>query len=131
MLCTAVYNGSSIIKSLLINVSKPCALQYLILLNRAVGLALLPFFEIVIFPLLVKAGEDFHTLEQTLDFHSHESLVDVNLTIINDELIESNETLVLFLRNDTGVKLSPYAHTEIIIYDGDAQNIVNNDVKGI
>ena len=85
----------------------------------------------VIFSILVAAGEDFHTFEHTLDFHSHESLIDVNLTIINDELIESNETFVLFLRSDTRVKLSPYAHTEVIIYDDDVQNIVNNDVKGI
>ena len=66
-----------------------------------------------------------------MDFHSHESLIDVNITIINDELIESNESFVIFLRNGTGVNLSPYAQTEVIINDDDAQITVNNDDKGI
>ena len=87
---------------------------------------------IVIFPLLITAGEDFHALTQTLDFYSDESLVDVNITIINDELRESNETFVIFLRGVTGVELSPHAYTEVIIYDDDdVKANVSNDVKGI
>ena len=63
-----------------------------------------------------------------MDFNSHESLIDVNITIINDELIESNETFVIFLRSDTGVTLSPYAKSKVIIHDDDAQT---TDNKGI
>ena len=57
--------------------------------------------------------------------------MDVNITIINDELIESNETFVIFLSGDTEVKFSPHAYTEVIIQDDDVETNVNNDVKGI
>ena len=80
---------------------------------------------------MIAAGDDFHRFEQTLDFYSHENIVDVNITIINDDLIESNESFFIFLRGDNGVKLSPYAYTEVIINDDDAQTKINNDVKGI
>ena len=79
--------------------------------------------------LLIAAGVDFHTLRQTLEF---ERFIDVNITIINDELMESNETFLIFLSSDAGVKLSPYAHTEVIIInDDDAQTEVKNDDTGI
>ena len=86
----------------------------------------------IIYPLLITAGDDFHALELTLDFYSHESLIDVNITIINDDLIEGNETFVIYLRGDTGVTLSPHAYSEVIIHDDDDVGTnVNNDVKGI
>ena len=81
-----------------------------------------------VFFLLIAAEEDFLTLIELLDFHSDESFIDVNITIINDELTESSETFVIYLTSGAGVKLSPYAQTKVIIYDDDAQNIV---VKGI
>ena len=87
----------------------------------------------IISPLLIAAGEDFRALKQTLDFYSHESLIDVNITLINDKLIESNETFVIFLKGGTGVMLSPHAYTEVIIHDDDddVKGNVDNDVKGI
>ena len=87
----------------------------------------------IISPLLIVAGEDFRALEQTLDFYSHERLIDVNITLINDKLIESSETFVIFLSGDTGVKLSPHAYTEVIILDDDddVKGNVDDDVKGI
>ena len=83
---------------------------------------------------MIAAGEDFHTLEQTLKFRSDESLIDVNITIINDELIESNETFFIYLSSDTGVQLSPHAKTEVIINDNDEETEVvinDNDVTGM
>ena len=48
-----------------------------------------------------------------------ESLINVNITILNDELMESNETFVMYLTSGSGVKLSPLAQTEVIIIDDD------------
>ena len=62
------------------------------------------------------AEEDFRTLVNILEF---ESLIDVNITILNDELMESNETFVIYLTSGSGVKLSPLAQTEVIIFDDD------------
>ena len=62
------------------------------------------------------AEEDFRTLVNILEF---ESLIDVNITILNDELMESNETFVIYLTSGSGVKLSPLAQTEVIIIDDD------------
>ena len=76
---------------------------------------------------MIVAGKDFHAVERTLDFYSHKSLMSVNITIINDEFIERDETLVIFLRGGTGVKLSPHVYTEVIIHDDDEQTNVNND----
>ena len=76
---------------------------------------------------MIAAGEDFRALEQTLDFYPHERLINVNISLINDKLIESNETFAIFLRGDTGVKLSPHAYSEVIINDDDEQT---NDEKG-
>ena len=62
------------------------------------------------------AEEDFRTLVNILEF---ESLIDVSITIFNDELMESNETFVIYLTSGSGVKLSPFAQTEVIIIDDD------------
>ena len=63
--------------------------------------------------------EDFSTLVKILEFDFNQSLIDVNVTILNDELIESNETFVIYLTSGSGVKLSPHAQTEVIILDDD------------
>jgi hypothetical protein len=81
------------------------------------------------------AEEDFRTLVNILQF---ESLIDVNITILNDELMESNETFVIYLTSGSGVKLSPlwskfvspHAQTEVIIIDDDdlqTKVIINED----
>ena len=54
-----------------------------------------------------------------MNFDLNESLIDVNITILNDELMESNETFVIYLTSGSGVKLSPLAQTEVIIIDDD------------
>ena len=70
------------------------------------------------------AGVDFHTLIQILEFHSDESLIDVNIVIINDELTESNEIFVVYLNSGAGVKLSPHGQTNVIINDDDGKNVL-------
>ena len=65
------------------------------------------------------AEEDFSTLVKILEFDLNESLIDVNITILIDELMESNETFVIYLTSGSGVKLSPHAQTEVIIIDDD------------
>ena len=67
-----------------------------------------------------------------LKFDLNESLIDVNITILNDELMESNETFVIYLTSDSGVKLSPLAQTEVIIIDDDdlqTKVIINEDYR--
>ena len=54
-----------------------------------------------------------------MQFHSHESVIDVNVTIVNDNLEENNETFVIYLMEGVGVKLSPYPQAEIIIINDD------------
>ena len=61
-----------------------------------------------------------------LKFNLNESLIDVNISILNDEVIESNETFVIYLTSGSGVKLSPHAQTEVIIDDDDLQTKVEN-----
>ena len=59
---------------------------------------------------------------QTLEFHSDESLIDVNITIINDGLVESNETFVVYLMSCVGVTLFPHAQTNVTIKDDDGKS---------
>jgi hypothetical protein len=53
-----------------------------------------------------------------LEFSSRDNTTDVNITIINDELIESNET---YLTSGVGVTLSPYTQIEVTINDDDIE----------
>ena len=69
-----------------------------------------------------------------LKFDLNESLIDVNITILNDELMESNETFVIYLTSGSGVKLSPHAQTEVIIIDDDnfqTKVIIINEDEGM
>ena len=45
----------------------------------------------------------------------------MNIIIINDELMESNETFVIYLTSGAGVKLSLHAEANVIIYDDDGK----------
>ena len=54
-----------------------------------------------------------------LEFDLKESLIDVNITILNNELMESNETFAIYLTSGSGVKLFPHAQTEVIIINND------------
>ena len=74
--------------------------------------------------LLIAAEEDFLTLIEILNFPPDDSLIDVNITIINDELTESNETFVIYLNSGVGVELSPYAWTKVIINDDDGKYLL-------
>ena len=82
-----------------------------------------------VFFLLITAEEDFLTLVEILDFPSDESFVDVNVTIIDDELTESNETFVIYLNSGAGVKLSPHAWAKVIINDDDGKYLLYWVVK--
>ena len=65
------------------------------------------------------AEEDFSTLIKTLEFHSGNMHIDVNVPIINDGSIEGNETFTIYLTSDVGVNVSPYVQTEVTIIDDD------------
>ena len=43
----------------------------------------------------------------------------MNISIINDESIEGNETFTIYLTSDVGVNVSPYVQTEVTIIDDD------------
>ena len=69
-----------------------------------------------------------------LEFDLNESLIDVNITILNDEVMESNETFVIYLTSGSGVNLSPLAQTEVIIIDDDnfqTEVIIINEDEGM
>ena len=55
-----------------------------------------------------------------------ESRIDVNISIINDESIEGNETFTIYLTSDVGVNVSPYVQTEVTIIDD--EGIFNSNV---
>ena len=65
------------------------------------------------------AEEDFSTLVKILKFDLNESVIDINITILNDEVMESNESIVIYLTSGSAVNLSPHAQTEVIIIDDD------------
>ena len=71
---------------------------------------LIPFFI---------AEEDFSTVIKILEFHSGNMHIDVNISIINDESIEGNETFTIYLTSDVGVNVSLYVQTEVTIIDDD------------
>ena len=80
------------------------------------------------------AEEDFSILVKILKFDLNESLIDVNITILNDEVMESNETFVIYLSCGSGVNLSPLAQTEVIIIDDDnfqTKVIIINEDEGM
>ena len=56
---------------------------------------------------------------QSLEFHSHEGLVEMNISIINDELIENDETFIIYFTSGDGVNFFPYAQTKVTIMDDD------------
>ena len=72
--------------------------------------------------IIFAAEEDFATVIKILEFHSGDKYVDVNVTIINDESIEGNETFTIYLTSDVGVNVSPYVQTEVTIIDDDKYN---------
>ena len=65
------------------------------------------------------AEEDFSTVIKTLEFHSGDKYIDVNVPIINDKSIEGNETFTIYLTSDVGVNVSPYVQSEVTIIDDD------------
>ena len=65
---------------------------------------------------LPTAEEDFNIVIKILEFHSGDTYIDVNVTIINDESIEGNETFTIYLTSDVG---STYIETEVTIIDDD------------
>ena len=56
---------------------------------------------------------------QSLEFNSHEALVKMNISIINDELIENDETFNIYFTSGDGVIFFPYAQTNVTIMDDD------------
>ena len=49
----------------------------------------------------------------------------MNVTIINDNMKENNETFVIYLMGDVGVDISPHAQTEVIINDDESKGMVS------
>ena len=56
---------------------------------------------------------------EILEFHSGNEYTDVNISIINDESFEGNETFTIYLTSDVG---STYIETEVTIIDDDEGN---------
>ena len=52
-------------------------------------------------------------------------LIGVNITIIDDNLKENNETFVIYLTGGVGVELSPYAQTEVLIIDDESKGNIS------
>ena len=46
----------------------------------------------------------------------------MNISIINYESIEGNETFTIYLTSDVGVNVSPYVQTEVTIIDDDGDD---------
>ena len=65
---------------------------------------------------LPTAEEDFGIVIKILEFHSGDTYIDVNVSIINDESIEGIEIFTIYLTSDVG---STYVETEIKIIDDD------------
>ena len=76
-----------------------------------------------VFPLYT-AEEDYSTVIKILEFNSGSTYVDVNISIINDESIEGNETFTIYLTSDVGVNVS---QTEVTIIDDDEEDDNNSD----
>ena len=76
------------------------------------------------FSYIPTAKEDFSTVIKILEFDSEDTNIDVNISIINDESIEGNETFTIYLTSDVGVNVSPYVQTEVTIIDDDKDGII-------
>ena len=63
------------------------------------------------------AGQDYETVLQVLEFEPGVTEKEVDVSIINDEAVETNETFLLYLSSGTGpgVYLSPFAEAEVTI----------------
>ena len=70
------------------------------------------------------AEEDYLTVIKILEFNSGNKYVDVNVSIINDESIEGNETFTIYLTSGVGVNVS---QTEVTIFDDDEDDDNNGD----
>ena len=70
------------------------------------------------------AEEDYSTVIKILEFNSGSTYVDVNISIINDESIEGNETFTIYITIGVGVNVS---ETEITIIDDDEEDDNNGD----
>ena len=73
------------------------------------------------------AEEDFSTAIKILEFDSGDKYIDVNISVINDESIEGNETFSIYLTSDVGVNVSPYVQTEVTIIDNDKDDDKDNE----
>ena len=70
------------------------------------------------------AKEDFSTVIKILEFHSEHKYIDVNISVINDESIEGNETFTIYLTSDVGVNVS---QTEVTIIEDDKDDDKANE----
>ena len=70
--------------------------------------------QVCIYMYIYAAEEDFVSVAKIMYL---ESRIDVNISIINDESIEGNETFTIYLTSGVGVNVSPYVQTEVTIID--------------
>ena len=61
------------------------------------------------------AGQDYEIVLQVLEFEPGVTEKEVDIKIINDEFVETNETFLLYLSSGTSVYLSPFAEAEVTI----------------
>jgi len=73
-------------------------------------------------------GSDYSVAEGTLSFAPGEAAKDINLTVIDDDSQEGDETVVLTLSNPTGAKLGANAqHTYTIVDDDTGEEPPSRD----
>ena len=80
--------------------------------------------QVPVFSLLYTAEEDYSTVIKILEFRSGDTYIDVNISIINDESIEGNETFTIYLTIGIGVNVS---QTEVTIIDDDEEDNNGDD----
>ena len=62
---------------------------------------------------------DYVQVIEAVEFQSGENEKEVNISLVNDKRAEGNETFELYLTGATGVILSPYPLTMVVITNED------------
>ena len=65
------------------------------------------------------AGQDYLTVLKILEFDPGTTKKEVEINIIDDKLIEVDDSFVLYLSSGAGTYLSPFAQAKVIIIDND------------
>lgn len=75
------------------------------------------------------AAQDYSTVIQILEFEPGITEKNVTINIIDDKLIEVDETFVLHLSSGAGTFLSPFAQAEVTIISNDGRDLYETTVE--